>query len=66
MFKFNFGKKKNDKPKTLKEMFFQNLITEEELLRFTITQKEMDLENSKEELKKFLGKRVKKIRKVKK
>lgn len=65
MFEF-LKKKKTDKPKNLKDLFFRNIITKEELLRFTITQKEMDLEISKEELKKFLAKKTKPVRKPRK
>jgi hypothetical protein len=54
-----FGVKKKEKPKTLREMFKVGLLSNEEFLRFTITQKQVSLTKSKKELLEFLKKRKK-------
>jgi len=47
------------KPKTLKEMFKAGMFSEEEFLRFKITQTEVQLAKEKQKLADFLKKRKK-------
>lgn len=44
----------------LESMFKQGIFSEEEFLRYTITQKEIALEKAKEDFKKFSTKKTKK------
>lgn len=56
----NLFNKKEKKPGNLKELWKANFLSEEQFLRFSITQKQSDLDKSKKALLDFLKKRTKK------